>query len=239
MKSPGIPVSWERGRLRVASAQRESEPRQKSKRTPSKLASTPPHSADKSAHCSKEGPIANSRHQSVSRRLGQNFLTDKNVIQHIVDSLHPTSDETIIEIGPGKGALTFELVKKTGRVIAIEFDRNLVPALRESLSSFPNFELLEADALAVDFCAEMQPATKARLVANLPYNISTAILHQLWKRREVFTRDQVNEVIYQFWLRLTVRQKNYLMSVRDLFGPHQKSGVVLSGSSSVHKSVWQ
>ena len=74
-------------------------------------------------------------------------------------------------------------MKKAGRVIAVEFDRNLAPILRENLSSSANFSLIEADALVVDLCAEIKPATSARLVANLPYNISTAILQRLIEQR--------------------------------------------------------
>src|SRR5262245_9417795 len=80
-----------------------------------------------------------------SKRFGQNFLTDKRVIQGIITALGPSADETIIEIGPGKGALTTELVKKAGSVVAIEFDRNLAPMLRESFAEFSNFKLIEAD----------------------------------------------------------------------------------------------
>ena len=118
-----------------------------------------------------------------SRRLGQHFLRDQRTIQRIVDALSPTADETIIEIGPGTGALTSELVKRAGRVIAIEFDNKLAPLLSERFADFPNFKLVMADALTTDFCAEILPARSARLVANLPYNISTAILQRLISQR--------------------------------------------------------
>ena len=118
-----------------------------------------------------------------SKRLGQNFLTDRNIIHRIIAALGPACDETIVEIGPGKGALTLQLVQQAGRVIAVEFDRNLVPYLQETLSRFPNFRLIEADALATDFCAAILPANQARAVANLPYNISTAILQRLSEQR--------------------------------------------------------
>ncbi|MEP6911490.1 MAG: rRNA adenine N-6-methyltransferase family protein, partial [bacterium] len=70
-----------------------------------------------------------------SKRLGQNFLTDQRVIQRIVEALAPKADETIIEIGPGRGALTTSLLEKAGRLVAIEFDRNLIPILEESFGS--------------------------------------------------------------------------------------------------------
>ena len=119
-----------------------------------------------------------------SKRLGQHFLRDQRTIQRINDAHDPHANETIIEIGPGTGALTSELVKRAGRVIAVEFDNKLTPLLTERFSDFPNFKLVMADALMTDFCAEILPARSARLVANLPYNISTAILQRLIAQRE-------------------------------------------------------
>ena len=118
-----------------------------------------------------------------SKRLGQHFLTDQRVIDRIIKSLNPKPDETIVEIGPGRGALTKPLVTKAGRVIAVEFDRNLIPLLTQQFGSIPNFKLVQTDALVADFCSEILPATQARLAANLPYNISTAILQRLIEQR--------------------------------------------------------
>ena len=120
------------------------------------------------------------------KRLGQHFLRDQRTIQRIIDSLAPKPDETIVEIGPGTGALTSVLVEHAGRLIAVEFDNKLTPLLNERFGSLPNFKLLMADALTVDFCAEILPARSARLVANLPYNISTAILQRLIAQRGCF-----------------------------------------------------
>lgn len=121
-----------------------------------------------------------------SKRLGQHFLRDQRIIQRIVDALAPKPEETIVEIGPGTGALTSLLVERAARVIAVEFDAKLAPLLQEKLGGYENFRLVMADALTTDFCAEIRPATKARLVANLPYNISTAILQRLIAQRECF-----------------------------------------------------
>jgi len=118
-----------------------------------------------------------------SKRLGQHFLRDQRTIHRIIEALAPKPDETIVEIGPGTGALTSVLVERAGRLIAVEFDNKLTPLLSERFGSLPNFKLLMADALAVDFCAEILPARTARLVANLPYNISTAILQRLIAQR--------------------------------------------------------
>ena len=118
-----------------------------------------------------------------SKRLGQHFLRDQRTIHRIIDALAPTPEETIVEIGPGAGALTSVLVERAGRVIAVEFDRKLAPLLSERFSALANFKLVMADALTTDFCAEILPARSARLVANLPYNISTAILQRLISQR--------------------------------------------------------
>jgi 16S rRNA (adenine1518-N6/adenine1519-N6)-dimethyltransferase len=118
-----------------------------------------------------------------SKRLGQHFLRDQRTIHRIIEALAPKADETIVEIGPGTGALTSVLVERAGRVIAVEFDSKLAPLLNERLGSFRNLKLLMADALTTDFCTEILPARSARIVANLPYNISTAILQKLIAQR--------------------------------------------------------
>lgn len=118
-----------------------------------------------------------------SKRLGQHFLRDQRTIQRIIEALNPKADETIIEIGPGTGALTATLIERAGRVVAVEFDNKLAPLLSERFAEAANFRLVMADALTTDFCAEILPASSARLVANLPYNISTAILQRLIGQR--------------------------------------------------------
>jgi len=122
-----------------------------------------------------------------SKRLGQNFLTDQRIIQRIVETLAPNTDETIVEIGSGRGALTKSLLEKAGHVVAIEFDRNLIPLLQESFGSEKNFTLVQNDALVTDICDVIRPATEARVVANLPYNIATAILQRLIEQRHCLT----------------------------------------------------
>jgi 16S rRNA (adenine1518-N6/adenine1519-N6)-dimethyltransferase len=117
------------------------------------------------------------------RRFGQNFLVDRNAIDRIIAAVSPRADETIIEIGTGSGALTSRLLEKTGRLVAIEFDRDLVPSLREKFGGSANLKLIEADALTTDFCAAIAPAPNARVVANLPYNIATAVLQRLIDQR--------------------------------------------------------
>src|SRR5207248_1138410 len=97
----------------------------------------------------------------------------------IIDAFDPRSDQTVMEIGPGRGALTGELSNKAGRVVAIEFDRDLAHQLRDKLAAVANFTLIEDDALTINFCEAIQPAHLARVIANLPYNVGTAILQRL------------------------------------------------------------
>jgi 16S rRNA (adenine1518-N6/adenine1519-N6)-dimethyltransferase len=119
----------------------------------------------------------------AKKRLGQNFLVDETYARRVVGALAPRGDETVIEIGPGRGVLTTLLLEGAGRVVAVEFDRELAPLLRERFKERESFTLVEADALGVDFCAAVAPAVSARVIANLPYNISTAILQRFLEQR--------------------------------------------------------
>ncbi|HLL71089.1 MAG TPA: 16S rRNA (adenine(1518)-N(6)/adenine(1519)-N(6))-dimethyltransferase RsmA [Pyrinomonadaceae bacterium] len=119
----------------------------------------------------------------AKKSLGQNFLVDEGVAARIVRELAPRAGETVVEIGAGRGALTARLIGEVGRLVAIEFDRELVPVLRDKFGGRETFTLVEADALAFDYCAGIAPAHAARVVANLPYNISTAILQRLFDAR--------------------------------------------------------
>ncbi|MBK9312780.1 MAG: ribosomal RNA small subunit methyltransferase A [Acidobacteria bacterium] len=119
----------------------------------------------------------------AKRRLGQNFLTGTHFPDRILRALDPKAGEAIIEIGPGQGALTQGLVESGARVIAIELDADLIPSLSDRFAGRPNFRLVEADALQVDFCDLIAPDSDARVVANLPYNVSTPILQRLIAHR--------------------------------------------------------
>lgn len=123
----------------------------------------------------------------AKKSLGQNFLVDEEVVARIVREFEPRDDETVVEIGSGRGALTARLLASVGRLVAVEFDRELILVLRERFGRRENFKLVGDDALSLDFCAEVTPATKARVIANLPYNISTAILQRLIAQRACLT----------------------------------------------------
>ncbi|HEY6189844.1 MAG TPA: 16S rRNA (adenine(1518)-N(6)/adenine(1519)-N(6))-dimethyltransferase RsmA [Pyrinomonadaceae bacterium] len=123
----------------------------------------------------------------AKKSLGQNFLEDERVVERIVEALGPRADETIIEIGPGRGALTSRLVEMAGRLVAIELDRELAGLLRERFGARANFQIVEGDALDADLCSLVAPEGRARVVANLPYYISTAILQRLIEQRRCIT----------------------------------------------------
>src|ERR1041385_1846697 len=120
---------------------------------------------------------------TAKRRFGQNFLVDRGVVSRIIEAFDPKPDQTVLEIGPGRGALTGELNNQAGRVVAIEFDRDLADQLRDKFAAVPNFILIEADALTINFCEAIKPAQTARVIANLPYNVGTAILQRLIAQR--------------------------------------------------------
>ena len=128
-----------------------------------------------------------SQHVPAKKRFGQNFLADGQIIGRIIREVSPREGETIVEIGPGRGALTARLVETASRLCAVEFDRDLVPLLQEKFGARANFVLIEGDALTVDLCAMIAPAARARVVANLPYYISTAILQRLIEQRACLT----------------------------------------------------
>jgi 16S rRNA (adenine1518-N6/adenine1519-N6)-dimethyltransferase len=141
---------------------------------------------------STKDPEDSSLHPSFSshrpsKRFGQNFLTDKSVIKRIIESLDPQPGETIVEIGPGRGALTAPLIERATQLVAIEFDRNLIPILVDTFGKKENFKLVQNDALVTDICDEIRPASIARVVANLPYNIATAVLQRLIEQRACLT----------------------------------------------------
>ncbi|HYE75499.1 MAG TPA: rRNA adenine dimethyltransferase family protein, partial [Blastocatellia bacterium] len=123
----------------------------------------------------------------AKKSLGQNFLTGTHYPERIVAAVRPQPGEAIVEIGPGHGAITGLLVDSGAEVIAIELDRDLVPLLTNRFSAQPNFRLIEADALTVNFCELITPATSVRVVANLPYYISTPILQRLIDHRACLT----------------------------------------------------
>lgn len=126
----------------------------------------------------------------AKKSLGQNFLVDSRVISKILDSVSLSADELILEIGPGRGALTAGLVERAGYVLAVELDRELIDALTQRFSS-ERFKLVHEDilkfplsqALSAILLEHPHLKPKARVIANLPYYISTAVITRLISER--------------------------------------------------------
>jgi 16S rRNA (adenine1518-N6/adenine1519-N6)-dimethyltransferase len=124
-----------------------------------------------------------------TKALGQHFLNDRSILRRIVSIIDPRKDELVIEIGAGKGALTFPLADRAGKVVAIEKDSALVPFLKGSGKE--NLVVLERDVLEVDFrdLVNAEPAFRGRvkLVGNLPYSISSPLLFKILDDKDLFS----------------------------------------------------
>ena len=114
------------------------------------------------------------------RRFGQHFLTDNNTVDKILESINPSDDDVIVEIGPGQGAITKGLTKNTKFVHAIEIDRDLVNYLKKRFEGNSKIIIHEADALNFNY---LKLGSNLRIVGNFPYNISTPLLFHLLKFR--------------------------------------------------------
>jgi 16S rRNA (adenine1518-N6/adenine1519-N6)-dimethyltransferase len=117
------------------------------------------------------------------KRFGQNFLADPHTVARIADAVAPRPGETVVEIGPGLGALTGELIARAGRIVAIEIDRDLAARLRERFGE-RELQLVIGDALAFDFTSL---GSRLRVVGNLPYNISSPLLFHLAAQAHVLS----------------------------------------------------
>lgn len=113
------------------------------------------------------------------KRFGQNFLVDHGIINSIVRAVHPQKNDLLVEIGPGKGAITELLASGCDNLSVIELDRDLVPWLKVKFEKHPNFNLYQADALKFDFTQLIKNDQPLRIVGNLPYNISTPLIFHL------------------------------------------------------------
>jgi len=118
------------------------------------------------------------------KRFGQHFLHDKTIIESILRAIDPIPGENIIEIGPGRGALTYPLLQRCKTLITIELDRDLVPILEEQGSRFGRLEVINADILEFEL-SSIPYAADLRLVGNLPYNISTPLMFHLLESANV------------------------------------------------------
>lgn len=127
----------------------------------------------------------------LSKSLGQNFLTDKNIIDKIIEKSNISETDLVIEIGPGIGVLTAAAAEAAGKVIAIEIDRNLIPILNETLREYDNIEILNNDVLKTDLKEILeqnreihgQKTSGVKIMGNLPYYITTPIIMKILEDR--------------------------------------------------------
>ena len=121
---------------------------------------------------------------NFQKKFGQNFLIDSNILERIIDASEITKDDCVLEIGPGIGTMTQYLAEAAREVVAVEIDKNLIPILQDTLSSYNNVTIINDDILKVDINALVEAKNNGRpikVVANLPYYITTPIIMGLFE----------------------------------------------------------
>lgn len=124
---------------------------------------------------------------SFKKGFGQNFLIDSNILDNIADAAGITQEDTVLEIGPGFGALTQVAAERAKKVIALEIDQKLIPILSETLSDYDNVEIINADVLKCDIrklAEEKNGGRPFKVVANLPYYITTPIIMDMLEKKD-------------------------------------------------------
>lgn len=128
---------------------------------------------------------------NFKKKFGQNFLTDHNILTKITETADLSKEVNVIEIGPGIGSLSQYLLEEAAEVMAFEIDKSLIPILEETMAPYDNFTLVSADILKVDLLSEIQkfknPNLPIKVVANLPYYITTPILMHLIESKIPFS----------------------------------------------------
>lgn len=125
-------------------------------------------------------------HFNFQKKYGQNFLIDTTVLDRIIGAAEITREDCVLEIGPGIGTMTQYLAERAGWVVAVEIDRNLIPILEETLSAYENVTIINEDILKVDvnrIVRERNGGRPIKVVANLPYYITTPIIMGLFESR--------------------------------------------------------
>lgn len=141
---------------------------------------------DRIAAPSKTKQIIKANQFNFKKGYGQNFLIDSNILENIVNAAEVTKKDCVLEIGPGIGGLTQALAERAGSVIAVEIDKKLIPILNETLKDYDNIEVLNEDILKLDIdeLIEQKNADKPiKVVANLPYYITTPIIMGLLEKK--------------------------------------------------------
>ncbi len=125
-------------------------------------------------------------HFNFQKKYGQNFLIDTTVLDRIIGAAQITKEDCVLEIGPGIGTMTQYLAERAGWVVAVEIDKNLIPILEETLSAYENVTVINEDILKVDvnrIVREKNAGRPVKVVANLPYYITTPIIMGLFENR--------------------------------------------------------
>ncbi len=125
---------------------------------------------------------------SPNKRLGQHFLVDRNILDRVIRAAEVKKEEVVLEVGPGLGEMTLALARQAKRVIAVEIDSRLVEILKKKISAVSNVEIIEEDILKIDFDAlSHHVKSPLKVVANLPYQISTPLLFRFIESRNLFS----------------------------------------------------
>lgn len=120
---------------------------------------------------------------AVQKKYGQNFLVDTNILEGIVNAAEINKEDVVLEIGPGMGSLTQYLLEAAKEVIAVEVDKMLIPILKDNLKEYDNLTLIHGDVLKLDL-DEILKGQRVKVVANLPYYITTPIVMELLEKQE-------------------------------------------------------
>jgi len=123
--------------------------------------------------------MSEKHYPKARKRFGQNFLQDQGIIDDIVAAFDPQHGQHLVEIGPGRAALTIPLLQQGEQLDVIELDRDLVPLLQARLAIYPHLTIYQADALTFDYRSLQNKHEKLRVIGNLPYNITTPLLFHL------------------------------------------------------------
>ncbi|HEY8560654.1 MAG TPA: 16S rRNA (adenine(1518)-N(6)/adenine(1519)-N(6))-dimethyltransferase RsmA [Pyrinomonadaceae bacterium] len=182
----------------------------------------------------------------AKKSFGQNFLVDPNYIDKIIAALAPETGENIVEIGPGRGALTEKLLEARARVTAIELERDMLAVLNERFGDSENFHLIESDVLKFDFSELIGPRSEisnpgSKLVANLPYYISTAILQKLIENRVLFSEMILmfqREVVERITAEVGSRERGFLTVLTEAFLEAEKLFDVPPNAFRPAPKVW-
>ena len=164
------------------------------------------------------------------KKFGQNFLIDGHVLDKIIAGAGVTKDDMVLEIGPGIGTMTQYLAEAAGKVVAVEIDRNLLPILQETLADYDNVKVIHADVLSLDLEKLVQEENGGRpikVVANLPYYITTPIIMALFEQHVPLAN-----VTVMVQKEVAARMKT-VVACRDFTSP----GVVLQDFASLKNQI--